>query len=1228
MDSAHKKRLLFCIIASISLLFLIVKTVSAVSPTVTTVGAAFSSNAIETLQGNIIDFQGKTATEHGFQYGTTVAYGATSTESGSFTASLGYLAKWSLQAGSTDNLDVAVNTTTGKVYVSNSQSDTVEEYTTTGTFVTQWGEFGTGNSQFDAPNGIALDKSGNVYVADTGNNRIQKFTSAGAYTTQFSLDGLVTAGGLWGVAVDFSGNIYVVDSTADTVTKLNSNGAEITTWGSAGSSNGQFVNPEGIAVDKSNNIYVADLNNNRVEKFDSNGTYLIQVGSFGSGDGQLSGPTDVVVDVSGTIYIADNGNNRIETFNSSGVYQSQAGSFGDGNGQLNNNTGLAVDTYGNVYVGDTGNTRIDKIGASGYYTLNTGTLSCNSTYHYRAYAINSDGTSYGADATFVSSCSAPTVGDTIISSLTATSATFTGSISDTGGENSSAVGFQYGLTTAFGTTSTQSGSYGTGNFSAASIDLSSFSCRTTIFVRAFATNSIGTSYGSATTFLTSYCPPGLTTGSASGQTDTATTLAGTVTDAASSTVTARGFQYGLTTNYGSTSTDPGTITVPGTYVSQFGSQGSGDGKFGSSGPFDAAVDASGNIYVLDNANFRVEKFNSSGGYVSQWGSEGAGDGQFESAFGIAVNSSNHVFVADTTNDRVEEFTSTGTFVRKWGSLGSGDGQFNLPRDIAFDSFGNIYVTDGSNDRVQKFTSTGVYASQWGSTGSGNGQLSGPYGIAIDSSDNIYVAEGINARIQKFTTAGAYVTQWGSNGSNSGQFSGVEGVGVDSSGNVYTAEQSGNRIQKFTSTGTFITQWGSAGSGNGQIINVYALALDSSDNLYTPESGNQRVEKFITSGGYSLSLSGLTCGSTYHYRAYATNTGGTGYGSDSTFSTSACASSGSGNSQNTSTPGHFSTAPIHPAVSINDNAPTTTQSIVILKLSVSGATEMIISNRKDFYQETWQPFSPTLSWMLDPGHGKKTVYVKYKNYGDISAVASDSIVVDPTATILNTPPPQLPPAQLPTPPAPKVTEPSPQGTSEALTQLDLCPSYLTTIMTMQRKNDPNEVKKLQQFLVDFENVSNISTDGVFDTRTKVAVINFQEKYADDILKIWHFKRGTGEVNVTTMAKINALVCARMKPDLICPYFQYATPGATGENIRHIQLFLNANQDESLAVNGIYDAPTIDAVKRYQKKMAQYILIPWGLRQPTGNVLQTTRKRLQINIGCFDAPIRLPNGNISA
>src|SRR6266571_4521585 len=94
-------------------------------------------------------------------------------------------------------------------------------------------------------------------------------------------------------------------------------------------------------------------------------------------------------------------------------------------------------------------------------------------------------------------------------------------------------------------------------------------------------------------------------------------------------------------------------------------------------------------------------------YLLQWGTPGSGDGQFNGPAGVAVDASGNVYVADYGNHRVQKFTDTGTFLTQWG------GQFNGPTGVAVDASGNVYVGDTGNggihnNRIQKFTDTGVY----------------------------------------------------------------------------------------------------------------------------------------------------------------------------------------------------------------------------------------------------------------------------------------------------------------------------------------------------------------------------------------------------------------------------------------------------------------------------------------------------------------------------------------
>jgi hypothetical protein len=72
---------------------------------------------------------------------------------------------------------------------------------------------------------------------------------------------------------------------------------------------------------------------------------------------------------------------------------------------------------------------------------------------------------------------------------------------------------------------------------------------------------------------------------------------------------------------------------------------------------------------------------------------------------VAVDASGNIYVADRGNHRIQKFTSTGTFLSKWGTAGSGAGQFSAPFGVAVDASGDIYVADSNNDRIQKFRSS-------------------------------------------------------------------------------------------------------------------------------------------------------------------------------------------------------------------------------------------------------------------------------------------------------------------------------------------------------------------------------------------------------------------------------------------------------------------------------------------------------------------------------------------
>lgn len=139
----------------------------------------------------------------------------------------------------------------------------------------------------------------------------------------------------------------------------------------------------------------------------------------------------------------------------------------------------------------------------GSFTSSLSGLTTNTTYYVRAYATNSVGTAYGAYKIFKTAAATVPSGITTstVSSITQTTASSGGSVSNDGGATITAKGVCWSNTTSTPTiyNSITNNGAGTGTFSSSLTGLTS---NTTYYVRTYATNSVGTAYGSVTSFTT------------------------------------------------------------------------------------------------------------------------------------------------------------------------------------------------------------------------------------------------------------------------------------------------------------------------------------------------------------------------------------------------------------------------------------------------------------------------------------------------------------------------------------------------------------------------------------------------------------------------------------------------------------------------------------------------------------------------------------------------------
>jgi hypothetical protein len=300
--------------------------------------------------------------------------------------------------------------------------------------------------------------------------------------------------------------------------------------------------------------------------------------------------------------------------------------------------------------------------------------------------------------------------------------------------------------------------------------------------------------------------------------------------------------------------------------------------------------------------------NASGfGFVRSWGTEGVGDGQFESPGAIAVDATGNVYVADTGNNRIQKFDSQGNFLLQWGSFGSGNGQFKGPRGIAADSAGDVIVADTLNNRFQKFSPIGGFLFTFGAFGTTNNSSDFQFPIGIGSDPNapvashtILTADSGNARVLRYTTnssafirdltfaatvglaaptdatqgvsamfvadpttnsirvynrnSGAALTTFGASGAPIEQLSGPASVEVQPGPGpadiVWVADTRNNRITRWGAQGAnafLTTSIGSLGDCPGQFRSPQGIAATAAGEVYVADTGNNRIVEFGPSG---------------------------------------------------------------------------------------------------------------------------------------------------------------------------------------------------------------------------------------------------------------------------------------------------------------------------------------------------------------------------------------------
>jgi RHS repeat-associated protein len=734
-------------------------------------------------QGNrVIEVPGTSGT----QWGISMTAGEAYTIAGSYTGQTGL---WADQTGPATNALLAnpeglAMDSSGDLFIANAGGEQVDKVTPSGTMstVAGTGSLGLGadakaatSSALDDPAAVAVDSAGDVYIADSGNNRIQEVFASG--------------GQEWGQSMT-AGDIYTVAGSSSGASGRSTNGT-------AGGSS-KLNNPQGITIDGSGDMYIADTGNNRVAEipksagtnwnismtggdvYDVAGSAAGTAGHTGDGASAyntalLSGPRAVTLDSASNMMISDTGNNRVQFVpKSSGTQWNQsvtandmytiagssAGTAGNsGNGGLGTSALLHAPTFaatfssGKLWIADTDNNTIRYVS--------------DSTFDISAYAGD------GQDL-----ASAGNGGPAV-----------NGQLIKPGGEVADSHGDLY----------------------------------------------VTDSLNNRVEEIAAYSHT----------------------------------QWGIAMTGGDAYTIAGSATGVGGNA--------GDGGSGTSAllsdPQGLAFDSHGNLLIADFGNNQIRELAVSSDDISTFAGSTAGasgttgdgglatSGLLQHPYGLAVDASGDVYIADKTNNRIQEIYEGG---QSWGqSMTAGDiytvagnsggtsgdsgdgglatsGLLSIPQGLAVDAAGDLIIADTGNEQVrmipvatgtyygQKMTKNDIYTlagSTAGTAGYGGdggpstaSLLYTPIGLAVDPAGDVYIADGHNDRIREIANAGGaewsqlmnpdYIYTVAGTGTASDTGNGGPAMtatvyyavssGTDNYGDLYIGDQSGGQLREVTS----------------------------------------------------------------------------------------------------------------------------------------------------------------------------------------------------------------------------------------------------------------------------------------------------------------------------------------------------------------------------------------------------------------------------------------------
>lgn len=296
------------------------------------------------------------------------------------------------------------------------------------------------------------------------------------------------------------------------------------------------------------------------------------------------------------------------------------------------------------------------------------------------------------------------------------------------------------------------------------------------------------------------------------------------------------------------------------YSSNFSFYQSQNGYLGMSLPTHAILE-SNKLVVLDSHS-RILRYNSvlnNTNLFTEFGSYRNSSSQFSNPQSVCVDQdTGNIYVSDSFNHRIQKFSADGQLLASYGGiggpagLGTALGYFTYPKQTAVDEVGGLYVADFGNSRI-------VYKNPLNGLFTLVVAVDTPWGVATDGNGRIYVSSWNDNTIKVYQN-GVFVNSWSGVNTPGGKlnkpcelkFGTYQGQKA-----LFVADCGNNKIQIYSPSGTYLGQLGACdidplGDYNenkaaGGMLLPYGVAIDGDGNILVGDSSHKCMRMYDSDG---------------------------------------------------------------------------------------------------------------------------------------------------------------------------------------------------------------------------------------------------------------------------------------------------------------------------------------------------------------------------------------------